>query len=124
MRGRNLSISLELWGTSGDTILWRAGGARAAYTVLYPCPLAVVPTVRAFMPMCHPPSLALTAWGAVRAVRAVQELELVSGTKGCAYCGGLGHRIADCPKLRQDTREQSRKRQDRFGGGSGFGAEM
>lgn len=52
-----------------------------------------------------------------------QELELVSGTKGCAYCGGLGHRIADCPKLRNDTREQARKRQDHFGGG-GFGAEM
>ena len=42
-----------------------------------------------------------------------QELELVSGTKGCAYCGGLGHRIGDCPKLRSDTREQTRKRQDR-----------
>merc|ERR1712139_468995 len=23
----------------------------------------------------------------------------IGGTKGCAYCGGLGHRIADCPKL-------------------------
>ncbi|GAB4820561.1 hypothetical protein N2152v2_007607 [Parachlorella kessleri] len=53
----------------------------------------------------------------------LREMELVSGTKGCAYCGGLGHRIADCPKLRADTREQTRKRQDGFGG-SGFGAEM
>ena len=53
------------------------------------------------------------------------ELEAASGTRGCAYCGGLGHRIADCPKLRADTREQSRKQMDRFGGrGGGFGAEM
>lgn len=54
----------------------------------------------------------------------LRELEAASGAKGCVYCGGLGHRIADCPKLRGDTREQGRKNQDRFGGGSGFGAEM
>ncbi|KAL4424987.1 hypothetical protein ABPG77_002872 [Micractinium sp. CCAP 211/92] len=53
------------------------------------------------------------------------EMEAISGTKGCAYCGGLGHRVTDCPKLRADTREQTRKQQDRFGGrGGGFGAEM
>lgn len=55
----------------------------------------------------------------------LQEMEAISGTKGCAYCGGLGHRVTDCPKLRADTREQTRKQQDRFGGtGGGFGAEM
>ena len=56
-----------------------------------------------------------------------QEMEAISGTKGCAYCGGLGHRVTDCPKLRADTREQGKKQQDRFGGNpnsSGFGAEM
>lgn len=54
-----------------------------------------------------------------------RELEAVSGTKGCVYCGGLGHRIADCPKLRADTKEQQRKVVDRFGGrGSGYGGEM
>ncbi|PSC71624.1 DEAD-box ATP-dependent RNA helicase 35 [Micractinium conductrix] len=55
------------------------------------------------------------------------EMEAISGTKGCAYCGGLGHRVTDCPKLRADTREQSKKQQDRFGNNSssgGFGAEM
>jgi ATP-dependent RNA helicase DDX41 len=52
-------------------------------------------------------------------------LESATGAKGCVYCGGLGHRIADCPKLRADTREQGRKNIDRFGrGGGGFGAEM
>jgi ATP-dependent RNA helicase DDX41 len=24
----------------------------------------------------------------------------VGDVKGCAYCGGLGHRVTDCPKLR------------------------
>lgn len=47
----------------------------------------------------------------------LRDLEAASGAKGCVYCGGLGHRIADCPKLRADTREQGRKRQDRFGSG-------
>lgn len=23
----------------------------------------------------------------------------VEGIKGCAYCGGLGHRVVECPKL-------------------------
>ncbi len=49
-------------------------------------------------------------------------MEAISGTKGCAYCGGLGHRVTDCPKLRADTREQSKKQQDRFGGGTVSGA--
>lgn len=53
----------------------------------------------------------------------LRDLEQASGAKGCVYCGGLGHRIADCPKLRADTREQGRKRADHFSGG-GFGAEM
>ena len=54
-----------------------------------------------------------------------QEMEAISGTKGCAYCGGLGHRVTDCPTLRADSKEQTRKQQDRFGGGGGgFGAEM
>jgi ATP-dependent RNA helicase DDX41 len=26
-----------------------------------------------------------------------------SGCEGCAYCGGLGHRIGDCPKLQHHT---------------------
>ena len=29
----------------------------------------------------------------------MEELARQSGQKGCAFCGGLGHRIADCPKL-------------------------
>lgn len=58
--------------------------------------------------------------------RPLQEMEAISGTKGCAYCGGLGHRVTDCPKLRADTKEQTNKMKDRFGGGrtGGYGGEM
>ena len=27
-------------------------------------------------------------------------------SKGCVYCGGLGHRIMDCPKLENERRKQ------------------
>jgi ATP-dependent RNA helicase DDX41 len=53
-----------------------------------------------------------------------QEIEAASGTRGCAYCGGLGHRVADCPKLRLDTKNTYSTRQGRFGSSSGYGAEM
>ncbi|KAK9916334.1 hypothetical protein WJX75_001332 [Coccomyxa subellipsoidea] len=52
----------------------------------------------------------------------LRELEKASGTRGCTYCGGLGHRIADCPKLRSQNREQQRNTKDYFGSG-GFGGE-
>ncbi|KAJ7947363.1 DEAD-box ATP-dependent RNA helicase [Quillaja saponaria] len=35
------------------------------------------------------------------------------GVKGCAYCGGLGHRISDCPKLEhQKSKQISSSRRD------------
>lgn len=30
----------------------------------------------------------------------------IGGVKGCAYCGGLGHRIAQCPKLETQKNKQ------------------
>lgn len=53
----------------------------------------------------------------------LQEVEAMSGMKGCAYCSGLGHRLADCPKLRAETKAAARNRKDYFGSG-GFGGEM
>lgn len=53
----------------------------------------------------------------------MQELARKSGRKGCAFCGGLGHRIADCPKLASQTREKARSKKDFFGSG-GFGGEV
>lgn len=35
-----------------------------------------------------------------------REDEEIGGVKGCAYCGGLGHRISDCPKL-ETTRQKT-----------------
>jgi ATP-dependent RNA helicase DDX41 len=53
----------------------------------------------------------------------MEALAAASGIKGCAYCGGLGHRIADCPKLRSESKAQERSKKDYFGSG-GFGGEM
>ncbi|KAJ1913848.1 hypothetical protein H4219_005029 [Mycoemilia scoparia] len=41
---------------------------------------------------------------------------------GCAFCGGLGHRILDCPKLEQQRRAEMasmRQHESSFGGGGG-----
>ena len=48
-----------------------------------------------------------------------------SGTKGCTYCGGLGHRIGACPKLGNRNKDAiaGMKRKDVFGAG-GFGGEF
>lgn len=32
---------------------------------------------------------------------------LSAGEVGCSYCGGLGHRIADCPKLQAMQTKQA-----------------
>lgn len=29
--------------------------------------------------------------------------------RGCKYCGGLGHRLQNCPKLRAETRQAEAK---------------
>eukprot|EP00983_Pelagomonas_calceolata_P125579 1161222-Pelagomonas_calceolata.AAC.2 len=34
-----------------------------------------------------------------------------SGFKGCAICGGLGHRATQCPKLQLDNGAQDEKKQ-------------
>ncbi|KAL6888508.1 hypothetical protein ACP4OV_009534 [Aristida adscensionis] len=47
-----------------------------------------------------------------------------SGVKGCAYCGGLGHRVGDCPKLEhQKSMAIAGSRRDHFGGG-GYRGEI
>lgn len=35
------------------------------------------------------------------------EVYLEIGEKGCSYCGGLGHRITQCPKLEAVTNKQA-----------------
>ncbi|RYG93658.1 hypothetical protein EON65_58575 [archaeon] len=46
----------------------------------------------------------------------------VAGVKGCAFCGGLGHRITNCPKLDRDARRIGANKKDSLskgGGGAG-----
>ncbi|CAL1379412.1 unnamed protein product [Linum trigynum] len=49
----------------------------------------------------------------------------VTNADGCAYCGGLGHRISTCPKLEQQRSRQiaSLRSRDYFGSG-GYRGEM
>lgn len=54
----------------------------------------------------------------------MEKLAAASGQKGCIYCGGLGHRIGDCPKLASQNRETQRRSKDHFGAKGGMGAEM
>jgi ATP-dependent RNA helicase DDX41 len=42
-----------------------------------------------------------------------------TGSKGCAFCGGLGHRITDCPKLDANARKINAGRRDFLSGQSG-----
>ncbi|KAG6558032.1 hypothetical protein Mapa_000212 [Marchantia paleacea] len=53
-----------------------------------------------------------------------EELAKASGVSGCAYCGGLGHRISECPKLEhQKSQAIAGTRRDYFGSG-GYGGEI
>ena len=52
-----------------------------------------------------------------------EKLEAASGVRGCIFCGGLGHRITNCPKMAQTSKESTRQNKDYFGKG-GFGGEV
>jgi ATP-dependent RNA helicase DDX41 len=47
------------------------------------------------------------------------DLQDVGGTKGCAFCGGLGHRITECPKLDKDARRLGQGRKDSLNAAGG-----
>jgi len=49
----------------------------------------------------------------------------IGGVKGCAYCGGLGHRISNCPKLENTRQKTTSQTKDYLTGGSGqrYGGE-
>mgnify|MGYP001486520110 CR=1 FL=1 len=40
----------------------------------------------------------------------------IGGVEGCAFCGGLGHRITNCPKLEKDSRKISSNKRDSLAG--------
>jgi len=43
------------------------------------------------------------------------------GTKGCSFCGGLGHSIVDCPKIDKDAKRVTQK--DVLASGDGYGGD-
>ena len=45
------------------------------------------------------------------------------GVRGCAFCGGLGHRITECPKIDKDARRLNAGRQDMLAGSGGYGGD-
>ena len=40
------------------------------------------------------------------------ELLTAGGDKGCTFCGGLGHRITECPKLESAQRVKANNKKD------------
>ena len=56
-------------------------------------------------------------------MEALADVEKTSGHKGCAYCGGLGHRIQNCPKLKADSRNAQAGHRHRDSDRA-FGGEM
>ena len=46
-----------------------------------------------------------------------------NGTKGCAFCGGLGHSIVDCPKIDKDARRVAGGHKDAIASGDGYGGD-
>lgn len=52
-----------------------------------------------------------------------EDLITIGGQKGCAFCGGLGHRITDCPRLDKDARRIGAGKKDSLAGKGGFGGE-
>ena len=50
-----------------------------------------------------------------------EDLQDLGGTKGCSFCGGLGHRITESPKLDKDARKNAAGKKDSLAGNDGYG---
>ncbi|GJP41901.1 hypothetical protein CLOM_g1521 [Closterium sp. NIES-68] len=53
-----------------------------------------------------------------------EALAAASGVRGCAFCGGLGHRISECPKLEHQKAQAISGTQKDYLGSGGYGGEM
>ncbi len=51
----------------------------------------------------------------------LENIQNTDGTKGCSFCGGLGHTIVDCPKIDKDARRVTKK--DALASGDGYGGD-
>ena len=47
----------------------------------------------------------------------------IGGVRGCAFCGGLGHRIAHCPKLEKARAHSELQNKDSLVTGGRYGNE-
>uniref|UniRef100_A0A7S3XUS9 RNA helicase n=1 Tax=Heterosigma akashiwo TaxID=2829 RepID=A0A7S3XUS9_HETAK len=52
-----------------------------------------------------------------------RDLEGLGGVRGCAFCGGLGHRITDCPKMDKDANRIAQGQRDFLEGTGGYGGD-
>lgn len=52
-----------------------------------------------------------------------EEIIDMNGVKGCAFCGGLGHRITNCPKLDKDARRIGNSKKDSLVKNAGYGGD-
>jgi len=59
----------------------------------------------------------------VERMRAETEANGEGGTRGCSFCGGLGHTIGDCPKIDKDARRVAGGHKDAIAYGDGYGGE-
>eukprot|EP01083_Nonionella_stella_P088730 247491_1 len=51
----------------------------------------------------------------------LENVQREDGSKGCSFCGGLGHSIVDCPKIDKDARRVGTK--DALASGDGYGGD-
>lgn len=51
----------------------------------------------------------------------LEDSQKVGSSKGCSFCGGLGHSIVDCPKIDKDAKRVTRK--DALVSGNGYGGD-
>lgn len=47
----------------------------------------------------------------------------VDGVKGCAFCGGLGHRITNCPKIDTTAKQKAGAQRDVLADTGGYGGD-
>lgn len=52
-----------------------------------------------------------------------EDINNVGGVKGCAFCGGLGHRITNCPRLDRDARRIGAGKKDSLVKNAGYGGD-
>ena len=52
----------------------------------------------------------------------VEEFD-IDGTTACPFCGGLGHRITNCPKIDKDARRITNSKKDSLAKSSGYGGD-